>query len=258
MTDLFELLDTVERNREVVVRDDQYEFPALLDAAAKAVSRNTRFVLLDTGRFSLPELEWLGQSGVQIYTSDEARPDLQGLLTLQKACLQGSSFLVLLIRGQIPSEPRDGVFSASSLKELGLDGVILHVSDRDAVRDPVVLSEIAADARTGGGFLVYYRHGGSFSGLEELAAAGAYLHISDKFLEESDLEILMKFGERLVLYVERGMTVDALRKAFDEGAVLLFKTPPADDGSKLHHLEEKARRRNLDPRSYYLYTTFLL
>jgi hypothetical protein len=42
------------------------------------------------------------------------------------------------------------------------------------------------------------------------------------------------------------------------GVHFLFLTPPCDYRSPVRPLEEKARRRPLDPRAYFLYPGFML
>jgi hypothetical protein len=149
--------------------------------------------------------------------------------------------------------------------ELGREGFILHVSNREHVRDFLRLSELAEEAHKGGGFLVYYHHGAADSGLVELASRGARIHLSDKALKEDDLELLCAVlkasrsgRSKLVLYIEEGMPVRFLKKLFNAGATLLFKTPPHDRDSLMGVLERKARRRPLRPGTYYLHATFLI
>jgi hypothetical protein len=265
MLELFALLDKVKKGGEFVLRDDQYGFTETLDAVKTARARGTRFNLLDTGRFSVPELEWLCEAGAHFYTSDEARPDVSGLRLIPKACAKGGSSAAFLVCGPFESGDQSGRPFYSLLLALAGDGFILHTSNREHARDLLMLSELAEEAHKGKGSLVYYHHGAADVGLVELAARGARILLSDKRLQESDLDLLNAVleasdagGSRLILYVEKGMPLHFLNKLFDAGATLLFKTPPNDRYSLLGRLELKARKRVPNPDAYYLNTAVLL
>jgi hypothetical protein len=64
-------------------------------------------------------------------------------------------------------------------------------------------------------------------------------------------------GSGVVLHVERSLAVETLEALLRAGAFLLFKTPPSDRRSRLGKIEEQARKKKLDPRSYYLHTALL-
>src|SRR4030042_1007217 len=70
----YELLDRVRTRQDLIIRDDQFDYEALLDAARYTRRRRIRVSLLDTGRIGLTELEALVREGVRVLTSDEARP----------------------------------------------------------------------------------------------------------------------------------------------------------------------------------------
>jgi hypothetical protein len=265
MSELFALLDKVKKGGEFILRDDQYGFTDTLDAVKTARARGTRFDLLDTGLFRVLELEWLCRAGAHFYTSDDARADVSELRLIRKACAKGGSSAAFLARGPFESGDQPGRPPYSVLLALAGDGFILHASNREHARDFLLLSGLAEEAHKGGGFLVYYHHGAADSGLVELASRGARIHLSDKRLQESDLELLSAVlkasragGPKLVLYVEKGMPVRFLKKLFNAGATLLFKTPPNDRDSPMGELERKARRRPLRPGTYYLHATFLI
>ncbi|MBN2265403.1 MAG: hypothetical protein JW775_06265, partial [Candidatus Aminicenantes bacterium] len=59
----YELLDRVRTRQDLVIRDDQFDLTALLDAARYAARRRIRLSLLDTGRFGLDEVESLARAG---------------------------------------------------------------------------------------------------------------------------------------------------------------------------------------------------
>ena len=254
MTGTYELIDKIGRGRELVVRDDQNTFEELLDAARAARPRKARFGLLDTGGFGAPELEWLGEAGTRVFTSDEARPDASELVRVAKACARGGGAVALLVNG--PLGDRHG--------DLARDGVILHVSNRERAVDLPVLAELAGAAKAGGGYLVYYHHGAPVEDLAGLASAGARVHLPDKALEDTDLDLMASLleasragGGEIILSIEKGMPLLFLRKLFDAGAILLFKTPPSDCRSLMRGLERKARKRRPAPGSFYLQDAFL-
>ena len=265
MSELFALLDKVKKGGEFILRDDQYGFNDTLDAVRTARARGARFDLLDTGLFSVLELEWLCETGAHFYGSDDAGRESSDLVRVLKACGRGRSSAAFLVNGALEESGNVGPLPPAAPAELGREGFILHVSNREHVRDFLRMSELAEEAHKGGGFLVYYHHGAADSGLVELASRGARIHLSDKHLQESDLELLIAVlkasrsgRSKLVLYIEEGMPVRFLKKLFNAGATLLFKTPPHDRDSLMGVLERKARRRPLRPGTYYLHATFLI
>jgi hypothetical protein len=254
MTGAYELIDKIGRGRELVVRDDQNTFEEVLDAARAARTHKARFGVLDTGKLGAPELEWLGEAGTRIFTSDEARPNALELAGIAKACARGGGAVALLVNG--PLGDRHG--------DMARDGVILHVSNRERAVDLATLAELAGSAKAGGGYLVYYHHGAPVEDLAGLASAGARVHVSDKTVEDKDLDLMASLieasragGGEIILSIEKGRPLLFLRKLFDAGAILLFKTPSSDRRSLMRGLERKARKRRPAPGSFYLQDAFL-
>jgi hypothetical protein len=255
MTDAYALIDRIGRGRRLVIRDDQHTFEELLDAARASRERNERLGVLDTGKLGVSELEWIAEAGADLFTSDEARPSVIELVLIARACARGGGAVALLVNGGLEDRHTD----------LARDGIILHVSGRERAVDGLALAELARAARSGGGFLVYYHHGVPVPELAGPAAAGGRIHLSDKALEEKDLDLMMtllgasRAGKgAILLYLEKGMPVRFLATLFDAGALLLFKTPPSDRGSLMRGLERKAARRRPDPSSFYMQDAFLL
>ncbi len=255
MTDAYALIDRIGRGRRFVVRDDQNTFEELLDAARASRERNERFGVLDTGKLGVSELEWIAEAGADIFTSDEARPNALELALMAKACARGGGAVALLVSGGLEGRHMD----------LARDGIILHVSNRERAVDPLALAELSRSARSGGGSLVFYHHGAPAPELEGLASAGGHIHLSDKALEEKDLDLMATLLEasragkgEVLLYIEKGMPVRFLGALFDAGAVLIFKTPPSDRRSLMRGLERKAAKRRPDPGSFYMQDAFLL
>ncbi len=262
---LFKLLAQARIGRELTVRDDQHEFSALVDAAGICRSQGSRFRLIDTGKLSLAELEWLGEAGADIYTSDEARPRIEELDLLSKACSLGKAVVAYFHHGQIAEGSPDGANSVAFLAEVGRQGIYLHISNREKKRDWTGLIELASACRQAGAWLVYYHHGPLVEGMGSLARSGGWVHLSDRSLptpeDASSVAEMVKEspfrGSRFVLHVEEGLAIDSLREIFKAGAFVLFKTPGSDFRSRFRALEQRAAKKKLDFRAYYLYMTFL-
>lgn len=263
---VYELLSQAEEGLEITARDDQNEFSAFLDAAKACRRRGRRFRLIDTGRFSLFHLEWLGKAGADIYTGDEARPDPFEINLLVKACAEGRAIAAYLHQGNLNRGEGSGAASLAVLLEIGRSGAYLYLSNREKKRDVADLGELAYACRQAGTWLVYYHHGHPEAGLAEPARNGAWIHLADQSLKSvADTSLLFEVikktsgaGANIVLHVETGVAVETLLDLLDFGAHLLFKTPPSDYRSAFRRLEARARKRKLDFRAYYLHTAFML
>jgi len=261
----YELLDRVRLGRDIALRDDQFESEALLDAARAAREKGIGVSLIDTGRFEPSGLEWLIREGVRFYTSDEARPREDELARLLKACRAARSFLAYFQNGPLGPAGEGSGLGPDALRRLASAGMDVHLSNRTHARDLEFLAGLAEDARAAGGYFAYYHHGPLASGLTELAARGAWLHVSDRTIEAgagTDPAMALartakEAGSRAVVYVETGLPVPVLEALFEAGAALLFQTPPSDDRSLLRPIERKALRRKLPVRASYLSTSFL-
>jgi hypothetical protein len=261
----FALLSRAEKGLEITLRDDQHESASILDAARTVRKRGGRLRLIDTGRFSAFELEWLAEAGADLYTSDEARPNPMELGLLAKACARGGSVIAYFHRGALVRDPGEGPTSPAFLAAAGREGIDIHVSNRDRPLDPTDLAEIAHACGRGGSRLVYYHHGPFEPGLEALARSGGWIHLSDVDLPaDAGTVMLMEIGAAasasgsgLVIHLEKGLTTEILSDLLSAGVFVVFMTPPASRRSTLGALEREARKRALDRRSYYLYADFL-
>src|SRR4030067_1427876 len=65
----YDLLSRAEKDRVITTRYDQYDFTAVLDAARLVRRGGGRLRLVDTGRFSAYELEWLAEGRNGPHTS---------------------------------------------------------------------------------------------------------------------------------------------------------------------------------------------
>ena len=262
---IYDLLSRAAHGLEVTARDDQNDFTFFLDAARTARRSGGRLRLIDTGRFSVFELEWLAEAGADLYTSDEARASRSELGLLSKSCARGDALIAYFHHADLSGDSAEAPTSPVFLAEAGRDGVDIHLSNRERPRDLAVLSEIAYACRGAGSRLVYYHHGPLDSGLGDLARTGGWAHLSDlaspladgrAFLLDFSAEAAAS-GSGLVIHLEKGLAAETVREFLRAGAFVIFKTPPADRRSSFRALERQARKRTPDRRAYYLYLDFV-
>lgn len=261
----YELLDRVRTRRDLDIRDDQFGFEALLEAARYARRRRIRLSLLDTGRFGLTELEALARAGARVLTSDEARPRADEWEVLLEACREGGTHLSVFWNGPLPAADEAGWMTSQGLEDLLGRGLDLHLSNRAHSRDAAALSGLAAAAKKGRGYLVVYHLGPPDAGLTGPAARRAWIHFSDRDAGAEDwagtaaaiARAASASGSRAAVHVERGLALEVLEELWDAGAALLFLTPPSDDRSLLRPVERRAARRRLPARAFHLSTAFL-
>lgn len=258
----YELLDEVRRRGHVLVRDDQFAYEALRDAARLARRRRARVSVVDTGRFAGPELESLALDGASIRTSDDVRPRPEEWEALLRAARRSRAFVSVLWTGPLPSEGGEPAASRTTLEDLLRKGLDLHISNRARPRDPALLAELAASCR---GVFVVYHHGPLAAELLPLARCGAWLHVTDAASRDPGWEELAlgiaraasSAGSRAVVRVGTGLPLELAERLFAAGAALLFLTPPAEEGSPRRALERRAERRRLPVRAFHLTTAFL-
>lgn len=261
----YELLDRVRMRQDLVIRDDQFDFTALLEAARYAGRRRIRLSLLDTGRLSLEEIGSLARAGSRILSSDEARSQTADWEIVQEACRQGGTHLSLFWNGPLPAADESGEAAFQSLEELLRAGVDFHISNRTHPRDASVLAGLAAAAKKRRAFFVIYHIGPLVAELAAPAAGRSWVHMTDASITdepEAGLAVAIaraaaSSGSRAVVHIERGLPLDLLEALWAAGAVLLFLTPPSDDRSLLRPIETKAARRKLPGRAFWLSTALM-
>jgi hypothetical protein len=260
-----DLLSRAEQGLEITTRDDQDEFAVFLDAAKISRRKGGRIRLIDTGKFNAFELEWLAEAGADLYTSDEARPSRTDLDLLAKACTRGDAIIAYFQWGALTEGPADTAPSWDFLREIGRSGVNVHLSNRVRPYSLVRLADVAEACRKAGARLVYYHHGRPEDGLEALARTGGWIHLSGETLE-ADLGVISLLevareasaaGSGVVVHLERRLSAETLGDLLKAGAFLLFKTLPSEWRLPQRAVEEQARQKTLDRRSFYLDATFL-
>ncbi|MBM3294545.1 MAG: hypothetical protein FJY82_08470 [Candidatus Aminicenantes bacterium] len=257
--------ETEAEKRGLVVRDDEADFAALREAASGRKRREGRLRLVDSGRFSAVELEWLGKAGAEIYTSDRARPRAAEVVFLSAAARTGGAAVSFFHHGPLEPEEAGPALGLPDLREIAENGVYLALSASPRPRDPGTLVVLAAAARRGRSPLVYYHHGPLGPWLEDLAREGAWIHAvyppPDGRGDDDSLRrtacAAEAAGGGLVVHVRKPADPNRLEDLSAAGARLVFERPPSDFRSRLRRLEERAARRPLDPRAGYLYPEFM-
>jgi hypothetical protein len=259
--DLFSLL---QKKQNITVRDDHFDFETILDAVRRFKDKKFRFRLIDTGIFDPFELEWITAQGADLYTSNEIRTNVHELELINAASKKGDAFVAYLMNGHLDAEA-DAPLSFFDLMNVGSCGVYLHLSNREKTHDPARIARLAYCCRKGGSWLVYYHHGPLQESMIEVGSNGAWIHISDRSLEEEQSRSLVRdvllsaqsSGANMILHWEKGAQISLLEDVIKAGAVVLFKSALFDYKSPVKVLEKGIRRKRLDFRSYYLYPTVL-
>jgi hypothetical protein len=261
----YELMDRVRMRQDLVIRDDQFDYEALLDAVRYADRRRIRLSLLDTGRFGLTEVEALARGGARILTSDDVRPRADEWAVLLEAGHRGGTHLCVLWNGPLPAAEAASGPTLQALEDLLARGLDFHISDRTHPRDAGNLAGLAAAAKKGRAYFVLTHVGPLVADLAVPAAHRAWVHFSDAAIVDEPGAVLAvevaraaaRGGSRAVVHVERGLPLDLLEGLWAAGAALVFLTPPSDARSLLRPIERKALRRKLPARAFYLSTAFL-
>ena len=258
-------IEKISGKMDLTFRDDQHDYDWILDILNRGKPRGIRFRLVDSGIFEGHQLEKIVGMGADLYTTDHARNDILELEFVLKASKYGGTIVAFFLQNEIVHEKELDFIPLSSLAYLGRQGLFVHVSNRERDRNFADLSQIAVQCRKGSSRLIYYHHGRLTPEFVGLANEGAWIHLSNKSIQsEEDLFLFLDMteaarmsGANCVLYVEKKMSFSFLHQAVKSPAVVLFKTAPADFKSPLRPLVDEAKRKHLDYRAFYLYSTFL-
>ena len=262
----FALLASARVGQDVTVRDDQHEFSWILDAIRSCRRAGGRFRLVDSGGFDAFQLEWLGEAGADIYTSDRVGRGEAEVGLIVRACRRGRSIAAHLHHGDLVTEGGENPLSIAALGNLGEDGLYLHLSNRETKRDFPILGRFAGSCRKGGSRLVYYHHGGLDPEMKTLAESGAWMHFSDEGLRSEENRILSldiiraarSNGAGIIIHMEKKLEISFLWDFLQAGAFVLFKTRAFDYRSPFKALEEEAGRNLPDFRAFFLSPAFIL
>lgn len=245
-------LERQEKKSRLILRDDLFGLSVLKDLLEKAAARRIRVALLDSGRLSPEELEWLGEFPFSFYSSDTSRPDFQILSQISLGLKLRGCSLFYFLEGDLGEDSR-------LLDNAGLFEAI-YVSGREKERPLEILIRLAEEASRSRTTLVYYHHKKPEENLARVCLKNCWLHVSNKRLEE-DAEIMMldlmkeikKKGGRLVVHVERGQSYQFLKRLAECGVFLVFNLPPLEPASRLFYLAESWQKKKLPEKAYYLY-----
>jgi hypothetical protein len=252
--------------RDVIIRDDRTDFRSLLDIVKDRAAAGGRVTLVDTGKFGLPELEWLGEVGTDMATSDLALRESGDFILMAKAAKKSGRHVAYLHNGPFDGGDQPKAVSFFALVEMARFGIHIYVSDGRVARDSDALEKLAFACRKGGARFVFYRHAALALELENLLRQGAWVHLPAAVLRtEADVLFLAdgvraarEAGGGVLLHVEQAPDGTGLEDLFEAGAYLLFRTPPRDYRDPLRMLERRAKRRIPDPTTYYLHSEFML
>ena len=255
----------IPKEGDLVLRDDQADYYAILDEAKKRRKKGARLRLIDSGRASVLELERLCLCGAEIFTSDKAGRTPTELINLAAVARKKGGWVAHFQYGPLLPDSPGAALSLGGLREAARRGVPLYLSNKTETRLTEDLIGLAEEGRRGRRRLGYYYHGTPTPDLEELARRGAWIHVSaDPKAADSSTVILRDVaaaavakGAGLVIHLEQPVPAATLEDLWAAGAYLLFRIPPSDYRSPLRALEEKAVRRPLSPRAYYLYSEFM-
>jgi len=250
---------------DLVLRDDQADYPSLMEASKDRRAHGARLRLIDAGHLTAVELEQIGLSGAEIYTSDAARLTPADFFMMIDATKKGRGLLAYFHHGPLAATPETATLPFETVLEMARRGAFLYFSNKSVRRETEALTVLAEAARQGKRRLIYYHHGSISEGLEDLAGKGAWIHfLSETAAEDQDVLRLGELakaaaaaGAGVVFHVERLIPVPKIEDLMAAGAHFLFRTPPSDYRSPYRSLEERASRRRLDPRACYLYCEFM-
>jgi hypothetical protein len=252
--------------RDVILRDDQADYPTILDEAKACRKKHVRLRLIDSGRFSSSELEWLGNAGAFIATSDRARKDLRELILISDAVKKGNALASYFHSGPLEDEEKERAVSFPSLKLMAGSGCYIYVSNSRFARELPRLEELAFACLKSESRLAYYHHGPIEPELEDLCRQGAWIHLGAESLEGADAVRLVSecaraaqaAGSNIILHVGGPIDLLYLEEVSEVGAHVLFHTPPSDYRSRQRPYELRAGQKRLDFRAYYLFPHLMI
>ena len=262
----FSLLEKAAGGKTLTVRDDQMEFPWLLDSIRLCRKNGGRFRLIDSGKLEGVRLEWLVQGGADVYTSDEVDRPFDELQSIAVTAQRAGNMAALLISGSpgtfAGAEEGSGEDGYFKLQNLALSGVTVFISGSD--KEIGRLTGLAACHQTQGRHLVFYHKGALTEDLFSLGESGAWIHMKGESLEGLESTLLtggvvkasQKSGANCVFHFMKRADTALLSDLRSLGARFIFHTPHFDFRSPHREFEDWAKDQPLDHRAYYLYPAF--
>jgi len=252
--------------RDITIRDDKTDFHSLLALVKACRASGGRLRLIDSGMFQISDLEWLGEAGIDIATSNQARRELAEFILMGNAARKGKASASYFHHGPFELKEAPKSVPLSALAEMGRSGIHLYASNAKEERDSSALEMLVRACRDGKARFVYYHHGGLEASLENYCRQGAWIHcLGSSLLSRDDLLLLgdslaaaRAAGSGVILHLERPSDADALDDLFKAGAYLVFQTPPSDYRSLQRALELQAKRRTLPALTFYLFPALML
>jgi hypothetical protein len=245
-------LERMNKGKSLIIRDDQYELPELQEIFRLAGKKKLKIHLIDSGKLNPQEIETLSGLPFSFYTSDSARPDPLELSLVSKLLLKKRGPVYYFLQGEF--DQNSPVFAIAGVF------TTVFVSNRERPRDVELLTQLSEQISRAGSNFVYYHRGNLEEKLAELSQKRWWLHVSNKFFdEENEMMVLdlvkniKKNKGQLIVHVDRSQSYYFLKLLSDNGAFLIFNTPPAEGASKVQALEARWLKKKLPEQAFYLY-----
>lgn len=246
--------DKLLTKKRIIIRDDQISWIEAMDLAKWLSAKKKALVVIDTGCFSLSELEWLVTKKSIVVSSPETGRSWSDLLLLNKVATRFGEPIIFGYKGGETEEKLSEIYS--DLRHLGRGGVDLHISGQAKNLDSTALSQLAAECRHGHSWFVYYHYGSIESWLNQLAKEMAWIHLDDRFFnlsQSNELEELFRsfpHGQiRLVIHIDdESKETELIELALKLGGFVVFSRPPWPSFLK----KRFPQRRGLPFRAYHL------
>lgn len=253
----------ISSRQRLIIRDDQISWSEAMDLTQYLFRLKKRLILIDTGCFSLPELEWLIERRAIVVSYPEAKRSWADLLLLKKVARRFNCPIIFAGRDdELEQMGRKEKDILSTMRPLARGGVDLHLSGRKGLVEPESLIQLAADCRLGHSWFVYYHYDYPHPWLTQLAKEMTWIHLDGRRLAESQVhsleEILRAYPRgkvRLVLHLEedsKGLNLMELVKKHK--GYIIFSSPPLISLKKGKYQEESIlpfRAYHLEPRAFF-------
>lgn len=249
--------------KKIIIRDEQISWIEAMDLAQYLSRLKRKLILIDTGCFSLPELEWLIKRKVILVSYPEANRSWADLLLLKKVADRFNCPLIFACRdADLEKGDRKGEDFLFAMRILARGGIDLHLSGRKGIIEPESLIQLAANCRLGCSWFVYYHYDYPHFWLSQLAKEKAWIHLDGRFLEDnhgSSLEEILRSFPRgkvqLVLHLEEEDEKFNLMELVEKyRGYIVFSSPSLISLKRGRYLREPIlpfRSYHLEPRALF-------